>query len=1339
MDLYLTDPQRLDKGKSGMIKSILNLALEIIYQLTGEDYTIVKKKSGECLLSRNSSCLSERTQGPMTDLPPHSLIPGRYNEQKILDLTNKIIELLTEEVPIRCQDATVHFSMEEWEYIEGHTDLYKDVMMETKPPCVLVADGCERDVKNITQESPRGKTVAQILNPQHSSRDLSSPNFNQEQPFSHTSDLITEHGGQELFLRSELEKKFTQEAHFLIQRTLTDIALLQSSEGMKYLKQKANCNNHLGIYKPVKKFSCALCLKRFNRKSYLVPHQRLRKGMVPFSCPQCRKYFATKSNLVKHPNIHTEEKQLTCSKCGKCFIEKSVLTKHQKCHKQKMLFLCSKCGKGFPNQSQLIHHRKIHTEEKTFSYSKIGQTFTKKHDLVGHRRTRSKCEECMRTKSKLVQHQDLHLGEKRFSCPDCEICFSKKLDLVKHKKSHTGCKPFSCLECGESFTKDAKLISHQRSHEGENQFSCSECGKCYSLKSDLVDHQKSHFEEKVFSCVVCEKSFTQKEYLLDHMKIHLEHKLFKCNECEKCFSQKGGLIAHQRIHTGEKPYSCPECDKKFAQKAGLLAHERTHTGEKPYSCLTCGKGFAQKAGLIAHKRTHTGEKPFSCAVCGKTFAQKSGLVAHRKNHQQEYWVIQTITDLAVQVLEIADLLIFLQKAKKINHIDVKNRLHHHIRKRGQYYKSQHITVMRFKKKVVKGQDRSLKIESVDMYIWKVSNTGSVYSDTYIMILFRVPLHSQDYTVVRKTSDECVSHTSYPYVSERWSRIPITLPTPHLLRKVQNNDQKILDLTNKMIELLTGEVPIRSQDVTVHFSMEEWEYIEGHKDLYKDVMMKDKTQISPDGCRKQSPQERCCRPLYSQDCPEEDRSIHQCIQGEDLLDIKIEVVDEKEEMYTTVGQQYESSLRNPQEGGPDVPHMNSQGCPQENVPDLQDKKTLNSTLNHGQDDIKVEAEEEETHVSDDQQCREEKLLVDVGIANNPSSCLEGTFLEILNHKVKYKNLMQHSLEETVISPKGHLELCSTNQPFNSLNNKLPALDELPIAIPSTDHRGTKMFQCDKCGKWFAKKSNLFVHQRIHTGEKPYSCSECGKCFTCQSGLYQHERTHTGEKPFSCSECGKCFTRNSFLSRHKILHTGEKPFALTCSECGKCFTKKSGLVEHQRIHTGEKPFSCSECWKCFISKTTLRDHQKIHTGEKPFACSQCGKGFTQKYVLVEHMRIHSGEKPHSCSECGKCFTQKSNLLKHQKFHTGEKPYPCSECGKRFTQKSDLVYHQKIHTEEKPFLCSECGKCFITKVKLGIHQRTHTGEKPYLCSQCGKCFTRKSSLVYHQRKHTEEKAAL
>ncbi|KAM8923973.1 gastrula zinc finger protein XlCGF66.1-like [Pelodytes ibericus] len=106
------------KDENPMTERILNITLEIVYLLTGQDYMVVKKP-GSC-----------RTQITITEPPPHTLIHERNNEQKILDLTNKIIQLLTGEVPIRCEDVTVYFSMEEWEYLEGHKDLYKDVMME---------------------------------------------------------------------------------------------------------------------------------------------------------------------------------------------------------------------------------------------------------------------------------------------------------------------------------------------------------------------------------------------------------------------------------------------------------------------------------------------------------------------------------------------------------------------------------------------------------------------------------------------------------------------------------------------------------------------------------------------------------------------------------------------------------------------------------------------------------------------------------------------------------------------------------------------------------------------------------------------------------------------------------------------------------------------------------------------------------------------------------------------------------------------------------------------------------------------------------------------------------
>ncbi|XP_075699319.1 gastrula zinc finger protein XlCGF66.1-like isoform X1 [Rhinoderma darwinii] len=121
----------MDKDRNEMSRRILDFTLEIIYLLSGEEYTIVKKASGDCTtpIIHESGGWSS-SQSPITEPPPHSRIP----EKKILELIYKMTELLTGEVPIRCQDVTVYFSMEEWEYLEGHKDLYEEVMMENYRP-----------------------------------------------------------------------------------------------------------------------------------------------------------------------------------------------------------------------------------------------------------------------------------------------------------------------------------------------------------------------------------------------------------------------------------------------------------------------------------------------------------------------------------------------------------------------------------------------------------------------------------------------------------------------------------------------------------------------------------------------------------------------------------------------------------------------------------------------------------------------------------------------------------------------------------------------------------------------------------------------------------------------------------------------------------------------------------------------------------------------------------------------------------------------------------------------------------------------------------------------------
>ncbi|KAM4032535.1 oocyte zinc finger protein XlCOF29-like [Anomaloglossus baeobatrachus] len=95
--IFLIDPSRMERDK--MAERILHLTLEILFRLTGEDYTVVKKTSSE----RCQAPVSEgwgRPLSPITGPPPHPPIHEDINDQKILELTYKMIELLTGEVTL---------------------------------------------------------------------------------------------------------------------------------------------------------------------------------------------------------------------------------------------------------------------------------------------------------------------------------------------------------------------------------------------------------------------------------------------------------------------------------------------------------------------------------------------------------------------------------------------------------------------------------------------------------------------------------------------------------------------------------------------------------------------------------------------------------------------------------------------------------------------------------------------------------------------------------------------------------------------------------------------------------------------------------------------------------------------------------------------------------------------------------------------------------------------------------------------------------------------------------------------------------------------------------------
>ncbi|XP_029442831.1 zinc finger protein 569-like [Rhinatrema bivittatum] len=292
----------------------------------------------------------------------------------------------------------------------------------------------------------------------------------------------------------------------------------------------------------------------------------------------------------------------------------------------------------------------------------------------------------------------------------------------------------------------------------------------------------------------------------------------------------------------------------------------------------------------------------------------------------------------------------------------------------------------------------------------------------------------------------------------------------------------------------------------------------------------------------------------------------------------------------------------------------------------------------------------------------------------------TTFDLLQTHLKEETAFQSDTSDqiTFVIQESHLR---EERPFpgNHSNQRTSELQQI-------DGKGKGSFLCDLCGRSFAKKYHLLLHQKKPPRREALPLHRMWQVLQAEGGLDSTPAdAHGGEAlllqrvreelqpegdPHKARENPHGREALCLPGVREVLHRQDPPDhppadphggqALSLRRLREVLHRQDPPDHPPEEPHGERPYLCTE----------------THTGERPFLCTECGKTFIKKRDLTVHLRYHTGEKPFSCADCGKSFSQKRYLMKHQRTHTGERPFPCSECGRSFGQKESLTRHLRIH---------------------------------------------------------------